>query len=66
MLLGDLLESALGTIGVTSARVEAWLGRPCGCDERRERLNALDRWARRFWAGHTENARSYLEQILGD
>jgi hypothetical protein len=65
VLLGDLVSSALGIIGVSEKNVEAWLGRPCGCEERRERLNALDRWARRVMAGHAKNARHYLDDLLG-
>ena len=44
--LGDVIESALTKIGVTSERVELWLGRKCNCKERRNKLNDLSRWAR--------------------
>lgn len=43
--LGDRVESALAFIGITKDRVEAWIGEPCNCDERREKLNALGEWA---------------------
>jgi hypothetical protein len=45
--LGDLVESALTKIGITKDKVEQWLGRPCGCAERQEKLNKLSRWAKR-------------------
>lgn len=45
--LGDAVESALTRIGISRERVEAWLGRPCGCAERKEKLNRLGRWAAR-------------------
>lgn len=47
MGLGDVVERALSSVGITKDRVEAWLGRPCGCAERQERLNALGYWAKR-------------------
>lgn len=43
--LGTLIESALSTVGVTEERVTKWLGRPCGCSERKRKLNALSDWA---------------------
>lgn len=45
--LGDQISSALATVGVTEERVTSWLGRPCGCDERRAKLNRLSQWAQR-------------------
>lgn len=45
--LGDAVARALALVGVTADRVTAWLGRPCGCKERRERLNQLTTWANR-------------------
>lgn len=64
-MLGDLVQRALAVAGVTSARVEAWLGKPCGCEERKEKLNQLDLWARRVVGGRVERAREYLEGIVG-
>jgi hypothetical protein len=49
---------------VTEQRVSAWLGRPCDCGDRRERLNALDNWARRVLVGKTERADEYLRELL--
>ena len=60
MDLGDTVENALASVGVTKERVAVWLGKPCGCSERQERLNSLHRWARRVILGRRERAREYL------
>lgn len=44
---GDMVADALSAVGITKERVSGWLGRPCGCAERQEKLNALHSWARR-------------------
>ena len=49
--LGDAIESALKTVGVTEERVSKWLGRPCGCRARRQKLNRLSEWASSVVAG---------------
>ena len=49
--LGDIIEQALTKIGITKERVEEWLGGPCGCEERKEMLNRLSRWAKRILRG---------------
>lgn len=51
MPLGDLIHSGLNRLGLTPQRVSGWLGRECRCKERQEKLNALDRWAKRVLAG---------------
>ena len=66
LLLGDSVASALESIGITKGRVESWLGRPCGCTRRQEKLNQLDRWARRILGGKTEEAEKHLENILSE
>ena len=43
--LGDRVESKLIEYGITKERVERWVGQPCNCAERREKLNALGEWA---------------------
>lgn len=43
MGLGDLVAAGLAAIGITEERVSAAIGRPCGCGERREKLNELGR-----------------------
>lgn len=66
LFLGDLVEKALANVGITKQRVSDWLGRPCKCGEKQERLNQLDRWARRVlkraWAGAKESLEAILEQ----
>ena len=64
-LLGDVVEKALSTVGITSERVEAWLGKPCNCKKRRDRLNALDAWARGVLTGK-EGAKELDETIGGE
>lgn len=60
MQLGDAVQMALRTVGITEDRVSALLGKDCGCGRRKEQLNALDTWARRVLAGKTEHAARYL------
>ncbi len=62
--LGDALEKALAAVGITSERVERLLGFPCGCKWRRDKLNALDNWARRILSGKTEDAEKHLDDLL--
>lgn len=38
--LGDYVATALSAIGITKPRVEAAVGRPCGCRERQAAMNA--------------------------
>lgn len=63
--IGDTVAHALARVGLTAERVERWLGRPCGCAERRERLNQLGFWAKRVLRGKTALAKTYLEDIMG-
>lgn len=65
-MLGTLIESALSTIGITSERVEKWLGAPCGCQERRDKLDQISHWAIRIVKGKVSNAREYLSGIIGE
>lgn len=46
--LGDMVAAGLDAVGITKARVEAIVGGPCGCDQRREILNDV---GRRFGIG---------------
>lgn len=46
MELGDAVERALIKVGITQERVSAWIGRPCGCEERKQKLNQLSSWAK--------------------
>lgn len=62
--LGDTVEAALSLVGITSERVEEWIGRPCGCPERKEKLNQLSRWAKRVLGGKLEDAEKHLEDLV--
>lgn len=48
--LGDQVEAALKLLRITSEKVEKWLGRPCNCEARKQKLNQLSRWAKRILA----------------
>ncbi len=63
--LGDLVETALSSVGVTKEVVEAWVGKECGCRERKEKLNQLTFWARRVMSGIKDKAEEHLNNILG-
>jgi hypothetical protein len=41
--LGDYVEMALSSVGITKERVEKITGKPCGCGKRQEALNRLGR-----------------------
>jgi hypothetical protein len=62
--LGDLIESALSTAGITKQRVERWLGRPCRCKERQEKLNQLGWWAVDVVKGKRTNPTEDLLNLL--
>lgn len=64
-MLGDLIESALNEIGVTKEAVEAWVGAPCGCEERKEKLNQISYWAKRVISGKIDRAREFVYGIIG-
>lgn len=63
--LGDVIESALSSVGVTQEAVFKWLGVPCNCEERKQKLNQLSTWARRVVKGHTEGAIRFLNEMIG-
>lgn len=63
-MLGDRIQQALSLLSITGDRVEAWLGRPCHCEERREKLNQLDLWARRVVSGKLSQAKEFFEKIV--
>ena len=62
--LGDRAEQALQMIGITEDRVNKWLGRPCGCKERREKMNQLGSWVTRVLGGKTDDAEKYLDEMV--
>lgn len=53
----------LSGIGVTEQRVEDWLGRPCGCAERREKLDALGELAARWARGKVSDAAEFFRRL---
>ncbi len=64
--LGDIVESALTKIGITSARVSRWLGHTCtGCKERQSKLNRLSRWAKRVLRGKSADPKQDLDKLTG-
>lgn len=64
--LGTAVESALTRMGITGERVERWLGRPCHCKARRDKLNRLSAWAARVLSGSVEGvvAAEQLEEFV--
>lgn len=64
--LGDRIAEALSVIGVTDERITAWLGKPCGCKERQEKLNQLHRWSIRVLRGRITKAKEYLATMLSE
>lgn len=66
MLLGDRVEQALASIGVTKELVENWLGPECGCDWRQEQLNLLDKWARKTLSNSISAPKELLYKMLGE
>lgn len=63
-LLGDQVKYALAAVGITEERVKQRLG-ACKCEEWRQKLNQLDRWARRVISGKRKDAEKYLDEIIG-
>lgn len=39
MLIGDMIETAAASIGVTPERIVAVTGKPCGCKKRKDAIN---------------------------
>ena len=66
ILLGDHVKNALKKVGISEERVTKWLGRPCGCAKRRQKLNDLDVWVRNILSGQTEGGTKELDEVLGD
>lgn len=65
-LLGDVIESALSSVGITKERVERFVGGPCGCKERQRKLNAITSWAVRVIAGRRTDAAEHLSMLMGE
>lgn len=64
-LLGDAVESALSAVGITKERVAEWIGGPCGCKERQQRLNDLHQWAKDTVGVTVEKGRALLGKLIG-
>ena len=62
---GDRLKDALAAVGVDKEAVERWIGEPCGCEERRVKLNALHGWLRRSVRAASATARNWLIGMIG-
>jgi len=62
--LGDQVSAALSSVGITQARVNKWLGRPCKCPARIAKLNKISRWAKGILAGEKE-AGVAIRKVLG-
>lgn len=63
-MLGTLIQSALASVGISQDLVESWLGRPCGCRERAEKLNQLTLWAKSI-PTRISSSRKFLYDIMG-
>lgn len=66
--LGNWVKRQLDRVGVTRERVDViaeWLGAPCDCQERQEKLNALGSWATETKNHTIEEAKGLLYRILG-
>ena len=63
-MIGDQVETALALMGITKQRVSNWLGIPCNCDQRKQKLNKLHAWARMSVKVSADKAKQYIEKIL--
>lgn len=65
---GDIVSSALAAVGITEERVTAWVGAPCGCKERKEKLNRLGFWAQAMLGGTIDEgeAEKHIEDMLSE
>jgi hypothetical protein len=61
--LGDTVKTALAAVGITEERVRKYF-KNCGCEERREKLNAFGAWANRVLKGGFSHAAEYLERMM--
>jgi len=42
---GTVIKTALSKVGITEERVSDWIGAPCNCSERADKLDQLSAWA---------------------
>ncbi len=64
--IGDHVEKALESVGITKERVEKWLGRPCSCRQRKRKLNEIGQWAYRILSGEKATAKEEFDKIVGE
>lgn len=62
--LGDRVKEALSSVGVTEEAVSGWLGAPCNCKGRIDRLNKLGAWASSVMSGSIKNAKELLDNLF--
>lgn len=62
--LGDAVEVALTSVGITKERVSNWLGRPCKCPAYQEKLNKIGAWTAGVAKGVYANAKAAIEEII--
>lgn len=65
MRIGDTVEAALSKVGITDEKVQKWLGKPCGCKERKDKWNQIGLWAQRVIAGDVteEQAKEHIAHL---
>lgn len=64
---GTILSKALAAVGITEERVSKFIGEPCGCRRRREKLNRLADWAWTVLRGRpAPEAVEELDKMVGD
>jgi hypothetical protein len=51
MGLGDAVAAGLKAVGITPERVSRLTGRPCGCKQRQQALNAAGAWIQEKLSG---------------
>lgn len=64
--LGDRIETALQLVGITKERVSTWLGSPCSCSERQNKLNQLSNAAEEALKSGVDKAKSLFKKMLGE
>lgn len=63
---GDRLQRAFAKVGVTDESVSAWIGAPCKCPERREKLNRLGRWVNSILTGSQSEADAAAAELTSE
>lgn len=66
MGLGDAIEKALKLLYLSPEKVSRWLGAPCNCEARKQKLNALGYWAVRVISGKVDKHSEHLDDIIND